>query len=68
MFHLLSVSMNDVMLPYLEISGVRYWGKGSARYEAGTCFMKGNTAAARTLGGGSVTGVSYKCFCAGNSC
>jgi len=62
------VSMNDVMLPYLEISGVRKWGKGSARYEAGICFMTGNRAAARTLGGGSVTSVSYKCFCTGNSC
>jgi hypothetical protein len=41
MFHLLSLSMNDVMLPYLEISGVRKWGKGSARYEAGTCFTTG---------------------------
>jgi hypothetical protein len=40
MFHL-SVSMNDVMLSYLEISGLRKWGKGSAWYEAGTCFITG---------------------------
>jgi len=41
--------------------------KVSARYEAGTCFVTRNTAAARTLGGGSVSGVSYKCFCTGNT-
>jgi hypothetical protein len=41
MFHLLSVSMSGVTLPYLEISGVRKWGMGSARYEADTCFMIG---------------------------
>jgi len=40
MFHL-SVSVNDGMLLYLEISGVRKWGKGNARYEVGTCFMTG---------------------------
>jgi hypothetical protein len=26
---------------YLEISGVRKWGKGIARYEAGSCFVTG---------------------------
>jgi hypothetical protein len=36
MFHLLSVSVDDVMFPYLDTSVVSKWGKGSARFEAGT--------------------------------
>jgi hypothetical protein len=39
MFHLLTVFVDDVIFTYLETSGVRKPGKGSARFENGAWFM-----------------------------